>query len=509
MVAGLFGALVGAIWRRQADLALRWPAQKAALVAACLAALLYAALAGFAVPAQRTLYMLLVAALAMLSGRRFAPSRILALALLIVLLLDPWAVLAAGFWLSFCAVAALLFVAHGRLNGLPGWRQRLVSWGVVQWAATLASLPILLLLFQQFSLVSPLANALAIPLVSFVITPIALLLACLPWPPLAWLAHALLSGMMSFLGWCAAWPVWQAAAPPVWAVIVAALGVALALLPRGMPGRWLGLCLVAPILAWPPELPAEGEVWVDVLDVGQGLAVVLRTQRHVLLYDPGPLYSAESDAGQRIVVPYLRWLGVNRLDAMIVTHRDSDHAGGAASVIAALPVDEVLTSWPGGAGTPCVAGRRWHWDGVAFDILHPLPEASAGKSNHFSCVLLLTAGGRRMLLTSDIEAEDEAALLQRALPNLAADVLLVPHHGSATSSTPAFLQAVGAGEAVVPVGYRNRFGHPKAQVMARYAAMGTRIWRTDHDGAVSVRLGALGTALSAWRQQHPRYWYGR
>lgn len=509
LVAGLLGMLLGRVWRRVPALSLRCPAQQASLLAACLGGLLYAALAGFAVPAQRTLYMLLVAAVAMLSGRRFAPSRVLVLALLVVLLIDPWAVLAAGFWLSFSAVAALLFATDGRLLALPGWRQTLSNWGWVQWAATVASLPVLLLLFQQFSLVSPLANALAIPWVSFLITPLALLLAILPWPPLAWFTHGLLSLLMSFLGWCATWPVWQSPAPPLWAVGVAAIGVLLALLPRGMPGRLLGLCLLAPILAWPPNRPEAGGAWIDVLDVGQGLAVVLQTQQHALVYDPGPLYSAETDAGQRVLVPYLRWLGINRLDAMIVTHRDSDHSGGARSVLAAMPVDDLLTSWPTGAGRPCVAGQHWQWDGVDFTVLHPLAGAPAMKSNHLSCVLRISTAVAQVLLTSDIEAEDEAELLARVPELLPAQVLLVPHHGSATSSTPAFLQAVGAHEAIVPVGYRNRFGHPKAAVMARYQAMGARIWRTDQDGAVSIQLHAGGLELSAWRKQHQRYWYGR
>ncbi|HXE40754.1 MAG TPA: DNA internalization-related competence protein ComEC/Rec2, partial [Azonexus sp.] len=303
MVAALFGWLVGFGWRRVPRLALALPAQKAGLLAACTAALFYALLAGFAVPAQRTLYMLLVAALAMLSGRIIAPSRTLLLGLLVVLLIDPWSVLAAGFWLSFGAVGALLYVGSAEVGRGQGWRERLRAWGVVQWAATLASLPILLLVFQQFSLVSPLANAVAIPVVSFIVTPLALLAAVLPWWPIAALAHTVMDWLMWFLTWCAAWPVWQAPAPPLWAAVAAGLGVAFCLLPRGMPGRMLGLFLIGPALFWPVARPSEGEAWITVLDVGQGLASVVRTREHTLIYDPGPLYSAESDAGQRVVVP--------------------------------------------------------------------------------------------------------------------------------------------------------------------------------------------------------------
>ena len=308
MVAALFGLLTGFVWRRVPALALRLPAQRAALLAGCLAAFFYVLLAGFAVPAQRTLYMLLVAALAMSSGRVIAPSRTLLLALLVVLLIDPWAVLAAGFWLSFGAVGALLYVGSAVVGEADGWRARIRSWGVVQWAATLASLPVLLLVFQQFSLVSPLANAVAIPVVSFVITPLALLAAVIPWWPIAALAHAVLGWLMLFLEWCATWPVWQAPAPPLWAAVVAGIGVAVCLLPRGMPGRLLGVALLLPAIFWPVARPPEGEAWITVLDVGQGLATVVRTREHTLIYDPGPLYSAESDAGQRVVVPYLRSL---------------------------------------------------------------------------------------------------------------------------------------------------------------------------------------------------------
>jgi len=511
MVAALFGGLLGWAWRRVPALALRLPAQRAAVLAGCLVALLYTLLAGFAVPAQRTLYMLLVAAAAMLSGRIVAPSRTLCLALLAVLLVDPWAVLAAGFWLSFGAVGALLYVGSALVGSGQGWRQHLRAWGIVQWAATLASLPVLLLVFQQFSLISPLANALAVPVISFVVTPLALLGAAIPWWPILLLAHTVLDWLMGFLGWCAGWPVWQAPAPPLWGAVAAAVGVAVCLLPRGLPGRALGLLLLVPVAFWPGERPPPGEARLTVLDVGQGLASVVQTRNHVLIYDPGPLYSAESDAGQRVVVPYLRALGIDRVDMLMVTHRDSDHAGGTSSVQAALAVDALRSSTGQPGSQPCLAGQKWAWDGVHFAVLHPTAAdyALGGKSNHLSCVLRVTAGGRTVLLTSDIEAGDEAALLARAPELLAADVLLVPHHGSRTSSTAAFLAAVGAAEALIPVGYRNRFGHPKDDIVERHRRQGSRLWRTDRDGALRVALGEGGVRVSAWRSEYRRYWQGR
>ncbi|MDD2884198.1 MAG: DNA internalization-related competence protein ComEC/Rec2, partial [Dechloromonas sp.] len=510
MVAGLLGGLAGGLWRRWPGACLRWPAQRVAVLAACLAAAGYVLLAGFAIPAQRTLYMLLVAALAQALNRRLAPSRTLALALLAVLLIDPWAVLAAGFWLSFAAVGALLYVGSAQVGGLAGWRGQVRAWGQVQWAATLASLPILLWLFQQFSLVSPLANALAVPVVSFVITPLALLLAILPWPMLATLTYALLGGLMHFLLWCADWPLWQVAAPSWPAVAVGALGVVIGLLPRGLPGRGLGACLLLPALFWPAERLANGEARVDVLDVGQGLAVVVRTRQHVLIYDPGPQYGSEADAGQRVVLPFLRWLGVDRIDRLLITHRDTDHAGGAASLQAALPVGDLVTSARELGGAPCIDGQQWQWDGVDFLILHPSTSdyVQPTRTNQLSCVLRITAGGQRMLLTSDIEAPAEQALLARHGAALAADVLLVPHHGSHSSSTVDFLVAVGARHAVIPVGERNRFGHPAPVVLERLDAMPATVWRTDRQGAIRIALGGEPLVqISHWRAGRQRYWH--
>ncbi len=511
MVAALFAGLVGWAWRRLPALALRLPAQRAALFAGCLTALGYVFLAGFGVPAQRTLYMLLVAALAMSAGRILTPSRTLSLALLVVLLIDPWAVLAAGFWLSFGVVGALLFVASALTGEIHGWRERLHAWGWLQWSATLASLPVLLLIFQQFSIVSPLANALAIPVISLIVTPLSLLAALIPWWPVVWLAHTILGWLMLFLEWCALFPVWQTPAAPLWSAMLAALGVAILLLPRGMAGKSLGLMMLLPIVFWPAERPSDGTAQIMVLDVGQGLAAVIQTRTHTLVYDPGPLYSAESDAGQRVVVPYLRALGVNRLDMLMVTHRDSDHAGGLASVMAAMAVTELRSSLTEIPGSRCERGQRWVWDGVSFEVLHPAAGAylAETKTNHLSCVLMVEAGGRRMLLTSDIEAEDEAELLAISPQYLAADILLVPHHGSRTSSTADFIRAVAARDAVIPVGYRSRFGHPKAEVLERYEQAGSRIWRTDRDGAISVTLGQGDGLPVAWRQQRARYWQGR
>ena len=513
MLAGLAYALVNWLWRRSANLPLRLPAQHAAAMGGFLAAFLYCLLAGFAVPAQRTLYMLAVVVAARLSAREISGSRVLSLALLLVLLLDPWAVLAAGFWLSFGAVALLFHIGSGRL-GPVHW---LLEWGRAQWAVTLGMLPALLALFQQFSLVSPLANALAIPLVSLVVTPLALLGSLPLLDPLLFLAHAVTAWMMIFIDWLAALPlaIWQQAAPPVWAVLLALAGGLWLLLPRGFPSRWLGVLAFLPLLTVLPPRPATGTAAITVLDVGQGLAIHVQTAGHDLLFDAGPAFSADADSGNRIIAPYLRAMGVRRLDAMVISHADKDHEGGAASVLAALPVALLKTSLSfehalSAQPVPhevCRDGDAWDWDGVRFEMLHPGAEPLSRKTNDLSCVLRVTAGGKAMLLTSDIEAVSEAALLDRHRDRLSATVMTAPHHGSKTSSTPGFIDAVAARDVIFPVGYRNRFGHPKEDVVERYRQSGARLHRTDADGAVGVRLSAADIGFRHERAERRRYWH--
>ena len=513
MFAGLAYLLTNWLWRRSTRLPLRLPAQHAAAIGGVVAAFAYCLLAGFAVPAQRTLYMLAVVALARLSGREVASSRVLMLALLLVLLLDPWAVLAAGFWLSFGAVGLLFFIGNGRLAAAH-WLQ---EWSRAQGAVTIGMLPALLALFQQFSLVSPLANAVAIPVVSFVITPLALL-GSLPFlDPVLALAHFATAWLMRFIDLLAALPVatWQQAAPPAWSVLLALAGGAWLLLPRGFPSRWLGLLLFLPLLTVVPLRPTDGEAQVVVLDVGQGLAVHVQTATHDLLFDAGPAFSAEADSGNRIIAPYLRAVGVRRIDEMIISHADKDHEGGAASVLAALPVGLIRSSLPFEHALsaqpvpqqPSRDGDRWEWDGVRFEILHPQID-DARKSNDLSCVLRIRAGERQILLTSDIEAISELGLVKRHGLALRSDLMTAPHHGSRTSSTPEFIAAVGAKEIVFPVGYRNTFGHPRADVVERYRQTGAGLHRTDMSGAITVELGAQKLVIKREREERQRYWHG-
>lgn len=537
MLAGLAFSLVYALWRRSARLALRLPARKAAAIAGLLVALVYALLSGFAVPAQRTVYMLATVAGSLLLSRNIAPTQILAAALLVVLLLDPWAVLSAGFWLSFGAVALILYVTANRL-GHARWVQEsdgavvghplasplrgLMQYGRVQWAISIGLIPPLLALFQQVSVVSPLANAFAIPLVSFVVVPLTLLGALLPleWP--LWLAHHAMSACMAALEWLNTLPdaVWVQHAPPAWSIVAGMLGVIWMLLPRGFPARWLGLIAMLPMFLILPATPPPGALHLVIFDVGQGLAVAAQTHSRALLYDTGPDFNGEADSGNRILVPALRGLGIGRLDSLMLTHDDTDHTGGALSVMQAMPVDSLSSSLPDDspilqqANYPqrCADGQNWDWDGVHFEVLHPSRASYAEEGiskNNQGCVLRISIGQHSVLLAADIEKGSEWRLLKQHEDKLPATLLVVPHHGSKTSSVQPFVDAIHPRYAVFTVGYRNRFGHPKDEVVERYRAMGSELLRSDEDGALVLKMDAQNFSIERYRKTHVRYWQQR
>jgi len=515
MVSGLVFALVSGLWRRSSRLTLSIPARKAAALAGALAAVSYGALAGFGVPAQRTVIMLSVVAAALWAGRSLSASLVLCLALGVVVLWDPWAVLAPGFWLSFGAVAVIFYVGAGRI-GRTHW---LEGWARVQWAVTLGLVPPLVALFQQVSLVSPVANAFAIPLVSLVVVPLTLLAIVVPVDALLNLAYAVLEACMWALEWLARAPeaTWTQHAPPAWAVIVAVAGVAWLLLPRGFPARWVGVLGLAPLFLTAPPTPAAGGFWVTVLDVGQGLAVVVRTRGHVLLYDAGPAFSPGSDAGNRVIVPYLRGEGVQALDGVVLSHDDADHHGGALSLLEAVPAQWLLTSLPAGhplvdAGPrpiACQTGQGWEWDGVRFEVLGP-PAQSYGNpkigDNSRSCIVRISSAAGSVLLTGDIERKAEAELARRVGEGLRSTVVVAPHHGSASGSSPLFVAAAAPQSVVFTSGYRNSFGHPRPEVVERYRVAGSRAFRSDADGAVSFFFDGSGRSAEAWRSIHRRYW---
>ena len=539
LFAWLSAAGIGWLWRRLGAAPLRWPTPAVARWGGVLAAALYALIAGWGVPAQRTVWMLFTAALVRSQARRWPWPWVLGAAGWAVVLVDPWALLQPGFWLSFVAVAVLM--AEGRDDadraapadptrgaaGTPAWPgSRWWAWARWTLAAlrtqlliTAALAPLSLLFFQQLSLVGLLANLVAIPVVTFIVTPLALAGVGLPalWSLGAWVLDLGMQG----LGWLAAWPwaAWRAPVAPAWCWWLALAGMAALALPWPRRLRLLGALAMLPVFFHLPLRPPQGDFELLAADIGQGNAVLLRTARHDVLYDAGPQYGPQSDAGERVLVPLLHAQGVTRLDLLVLSHRDSDHVGGAAAVLRGVGAHRVQSSLePGHAlralapHQPCEAGQAWQWDGVRFEFLHPDRASLAanlarrGPPNARSCVLKVQGRGGSALLTGDIEALQELRLLASADDGaLRADVLMVPHHGSLTSSLPAFIDRVHSKWALVQAGYRNRFNHPAPSVVARYAEAGATLVRTDSCGAWHW-LSADG---STWcqRQRQPRYWH--
>lgn len=574
MLASLAFAAAYWLWRRSTRLILFLPARKAAALAALLTAIGYALLSGFAVPAQRTVFMIGAVAVALWLNRNFSLGQILSIALLGVLVPDPWAVMSAGFWLSFGAVALILYVTAYRI-GNSHWQREgdgdavgrppavsippslrlgadclplvhflrvLAEYAHVQWAMTIGLTPLLLGLFQQASLVAPLANAVAIPLVSLIVVPLALLGAVLPLEAPLWLAHFVMKGVMQFLEWLNALPqaVWAQHAPPAWSIVAAMLGALWILLPRGFPARWLGWLLLLPMFLNTPEPPAQDSLRLIVFDVGQGLAVAAQTRQHALLYDTGPDFSGEADSGNRILIPSLRALGIGKLDGLILSHDDTDHTGGAASIMRAMPVGWILSSLSidrlktvraelveahlsfdklrtNGLQAAlaqiknqrCHDGESWNWDGVQFEILHPAKNSDSAKKTHDndqSCVLRISIGEHSVLLAGDIEKDSEMRLLRLHADKLPSSLLVAPHHGSKSSSSLNFVAATLPDYVVFTAGYRNRFGHPKEEVLQRYADSGAELLRSDEDGAILIEMNAQGLQVERYRRTHRRYW---
>ena len=525
LFAGWMGWLTMAGWRRSPRLVAWLPAQQAAALVAAVVAVAYAALAGFEVPAQRTCYMLLAAAFALMLRRTLSPWLILVLALTVVLAIDPWAVLAVGFWFSFGAVAFLLYVSVGRVGGRPWWHTVLAT----QAAVTLGLAPLSLALFQQVSLVGPLANAVAIPLVTLLVVPLTLLWLVVPLDALLLAAHQLMLWLVQGLQWLLTWPapLWTQHAPPWWTVVLAIAGCVVLLAPRGWPHRWLGALWCLPLFTVVPPAVPEGEFRLTALDIGQGTTAIVQTANHTLVYDTGPRWTDSADAGSRLIAPYLRGSGAGRIHGLVVSHLDIDHSGGARSLLNMLPVDWMLTSVFNEADivtvarsrsvTPiaCIRGQSWQWDGVRFEVLHPEADSyleAKLKTNDRSCVIKVSSAQFSALLTADIEALSERALVERYADQstmLRSDVLLMPHHGSLTSSTPAFIDAVAPKLALINAGYRNRFGHPRDAVLARYRERDIDVLRTDWHGAIVLDSVQGVTSASKYRDVRRRYWLDR
>lgn len=514
LVAGLIAVLVRRLWACWPYLALRFTAAKAGVCAALLSAGAYAMLAGFSIPTRRALLMLMVVLGARLWDRLLEPGRLLALGMLLVLLMDPTAPLTAGFWLSYGAVALLFYGMGGRLSASAWWRQ----WGRAQWLVALGLLPMTLVLFQRASLIAPLANLFAEPLLSLVITPLTLLgtlllpISIAAGSLLLQLASALLGVAWSLLVACAGLPgasvAWALPAP--WIAGAAAVGALLLLAPRGMPARAVGWLLLLPLVLLRPDAPRAGALWFTLLDVGQGLAAVARTEHHTLVFDTGPRFSDSFDTGAAVVLPYLRSQGVGFIDTLLISHGDNDHSGGAYSVLANMPVAALLSSIPARfahPGTRCRAGQTWRWDGVTFRILHP-DASRTWQGNNSCCVLSIEAPGGRVLLPADIEAAAEHRLVTEQAEALRATILVAPHHGSRTSSTEEFIAAVAPSYVLFPVGYRNRYGFPRSEVVTRYADHHAQRFDTDSAGSIEFHIDPdTGVSLPrSYRQTARHYW---
>lgn len=484
----------------------RWPWLPVACALALAGALAYGMLAGFEVPVRRACVMVALVLLWRLRFSHLGTWWPLLLALLVVLLLEPLASLQPGFWLSFSAVAVLILVFGGRL-GVWNWWRGLTR---AQWTMAIGLLPMMLILGLPVSSSGPLANLLAVPWVGFVTVPLALLgTLLLPVPGvgegLLWLAGGSLHVLFELLGRIADWlPAWLPSRLPLWAWLLALAGALLLLLPAGIALRLPGVALLLPALFLPSTAPQEGHAEVWLLDVGQGLSVLVRTREHALLYDAGPRFG-EFDSGERIVLPSLRALNLPRLDILLLSHADNDHAGGAAAILAGMPVARVVSGEPQRLAhrvqsEPCDSGQSWQWNGVDFRTWQ---WERAVSGNQASCVLLVEAGGERLLLTGDIDARAEQALLQTDFP-LAARWLLAPHHGSRSSSSQRFIEAVAPEHVLIARGRHNNFAHPHPQVLQRYQAAGVQVHDSSATGALRVLLGAQGQAQGLRSQA--RFW---
>jgi competence protein ComEC len=458
--------------------------------------------------------MLAVVLGAVLFSRAIRPVSGIALALFAVLIVDPLAVLSFGFWLSFGAVTALLYSLGQRPGAQRHWRQ----WGRAQWAVALGLLPLLLLLFGRASLIAPLVNLVAVPLFSLVLLPGVLIASFLGLvtgleQPLIALATLLEWGfdlLHAASGW--SWATTTVSLRPIWVWAAAFSGAVLLLAPRGLPGRWLGLVLLLSVPMERPEAPGPGEVRFTLLDVGQGLAAVVRTSRHTLVYDTGPRFPSGFNTGSAVVLPYLRSQGIGRIDTLVVSHADQDHAGGLAGLKGRIPIDRVLSGEAdriaSDSALPCIAGTVWHWDGVDFGILHPVDAELEG--NDSSCVLRVSTGDTSVLLTGDIGASVEADLEAAQHERLRSTILVAAHHGSDTSTSTEFLQAVAPRYVLYGVGFANRFGFPSLAVRERVAGFGAQQVSTARTGAIAFRLRADGLE-GPWlrRRDERRLWTHR
>lgn len=487
--------------------------QKIAAIVAIAMAIFYSALAGFSLPTQRALLMLTIAMAAIFWQRNILPFNTLALALMAVLLFDPLAVLSVGFCLSFLTVVLIIYCLAGRIGKTGYWFGALK----IHWSAAIGLAPLLLFYFQQVSIVSPMANFLAVPIISLLVVPLCLIAVILMFFSTAlaqhifFLVNNILQGLWLVLSNLAELPFASAilSSPPLYTIPLALGGALILLSPRGLPARWLGLVLLLPLLFVDREKPKSGEITMTLLDIGQGLSAVIETTNHVLVFDTGAKYSQHYDMGSAVVIPFLKNKAINVVDTLVISHGDNDHIGGADSIIEQIKVEAILTSVPNMldkySPTRCQSGQIWVWDQVDFEILAPASGALFGGNNN-SCVLKVSSKNGAILLTGDIEAEAENWLLKKYSQQLASNVMVAPHHGSKSSSSLAFLRQVNPAFILIPAGYQNRFSFPHKQVIQRYNAMNVSWFNVAEQGALIVALKKDGLKVNSTRQSESKYW---
>ena len=511
LIAGLFFFIGRWAWSASLVLPRYFASHRFAALFALAWVLLYAAMAGFSIPTQRALVMVSIVMLMILSNRRFGISYIISVTLSSVLIVDPFSVMSAGFWLSFGAVSVIAFGMVCRVNaGGIWWR-----WGRVQYLVAIGLMPLLLFYFKQYPLTSIPANMVAVPWVSLIVVPLVLIGSLLLYVfspvgkfllQMAVYALELLWPFLELLS-SAKFSLWYRPSLDFKSLLLALVGVAILLAPRGIPSRWIGMIWLLPLLFPRQQMPKENDFWFTQLDVGQGLAAIVQTHRHTLVYDTGWFI-----AGRMVIVPYLRHLGVNELDMLVISHGDNDHIGGANDVLKQYTDTKVLTSVQHLIRKTdniktCRDGQSWRWDGVDFQVLHPKNILRTDNDNDQSCVLKVSNGKYSVLLSGDIEKQSEQRLLQQHADQLPATVLVVPHHGSRTSSSTAFIKGVKPRYAVFPVGYRNRFGFPKQDIMSRYEVYGITMFNTAETGAIDFRFENSGISINQYRQDRKRFWH--
>jgi competence protein ComEC len=524
LVAGLFFILGRWLWALTGLLPLYLASQRFAALSGLFGALMYAALAGFAIPTQRALIMLTVWMLSRFIHRKIAITDIITTSLFVVLIIDPFAAMDVSFWLSFVAIAIIAYGMTCRVNGnMSWWRNGWWKWGRVQYLVAVGLFPLLVLWFQQYPLVGIFANILAVPYISLIIVPLLLLgivLLCFIFPAgefVLQLVGQALSVFWPFLDYLSRleFNLWHSASPSTLAFALGMIGVLIILLPKGIPARWIGVIWLLPLLFPQSEKPEFGDFWMTQLDVGQGLASVIQTQNHSLIYDTGDRYSERFNVGKAVIIPFLKHQHIQHPDLLIVSHGDRDHIGGANDILAQYSEVQVLTSVIEKMTHPyldiCVEGQSWRWDGVDFEILNPSSSESFQgniQGNNASCVLKVSNAQGSVLLTGDIERAVESRLIRssQSMEKLSATVLIAPHHGSKTSSSTLFIDAVSPKYVVFPVGYRNRFGFPKQDIISRYESRQVKMLNTARDGALVFKFEASDISFTRHRRQNWRFW---